>query len=107
MSAVTPEERLSRGARSEAAAPRRSGGDAPDVPPDALRMMVPNAFVRWAFLLSIFSIPFTCVYLPGTGDRVGVLRLVQLLLLSAVLSQPRVCLRFVPVALLWFVVYCG
>jgi O-antigen ligase len=70
-------------------------------------MTVPNAFVRWVFLLSVFAIPFTCVYLPGTGERVGVLRLVQLLLLSAVLWQPRVCLRLVPVALLWFLVYCG
>lgn len=107
MSAVTPDERLSRGARSEAVTPRRSSGDSPDVPPAAPQTIAPNAFVRWVFLLSIFSIPFTCVYLPGTGDRVGVLRLVQVLLLSAVLSQPRVCLRFVPVALLWFVVYCG
>ncbi|HTE89563.1 MAG TPA: O-antigen ligase family protein [Terriglobales bacterium] len=71
---------------------------------DALR---PNCLVRWAFYLSIFSVPFSHLYLPGTGDRVGVTRLVQVLILCAVLSQPRVCLRLVPVALFWFLAYCG
>ena len=71
---------------------------------DALR---PNFLVRWAFYLSIFSVPFGHLYLPGTGERVGVTRLVQLLILCAVLSQPRVCLRLVPVAMFWFLAYCG
>ncbi len=71
---------------------------------DALR---PNCLVRWAFYLSIFSVPFSHLYLPGTGERVGVIRLVQMLILCAVLSQPRVCLRLVPVALFWFLAYCG
>jgi len=67
----------------------------------------PNALVRWAFYLSVFAIPFTRLYVPGTGDRVGVTRIVQLLLLCAVALQPRVCLRFVPVALFWFLAYCA
>jgi O-antigen ligase len=71
---------------------------------DALQ---PNRLVRWTFYLSIFAIPFGHLYLPGTGDRIGVTRLVQMLILCAVLSQPRVCLRFVPVALFSFLAYCG
>ena len=71
---------------------------------DALR---PNFLVRWAFYLSIFSVPFGHLYLPGTGERVGVTRLAQLLILCGVLSQPRVCLRLVPVAMIWFLAYCG
>lgn len=65
----------------------------------------PNYLVRWAFYLSIFTIPFSNVYLPGTGGRVGVLRLAQMLLLGGVLTQPRVCLRLVPTALFWFLGY--
>ena len=67
----------------------------------------PNLVVRWAFYVSAFSIPFMSLYLPGTGERFGVLRLVQLWLLVGVISQPRVCLRLVPVALLWFGAYCA
>src|SRR5688572_3769372 len=67
----------------------------------------PNVLVRWAFYLSIFAIPFARVYLPGTGDRVGVTRLVQVLIVCAVLSQPRVCLRFIPTALFWFAGFCA
>ncbi len=67
----------------------------------------PNAFVRWAFYLSVFSIPFTRLYIPGTGDRLGVIRLVQLLLLCAVAVQSRVCLRLIPMALVWFAAYFG
>src|SRR5689334_1135388 len=66
----------------------------------------PNALVRWALYLSVFSIPFARLYIPGTGERVGVIRLIQLLLLCAVASQPRLCLRFVPVSLVWFLAYC-
>jgi len=69
--------------------------------------LVPNALVRWAFYLSVFSIPFTRLYLPGSGDRIGVIRLVQVLILCGVLSQPRVCIRLIPTALLWFVAYCA
>jgi O-antigen ligase len=68
--------------------------------------LTPNTLVRWAFYLSIFAIPFVRIYIPGTGDRLGVTRIVQLLLICAVASQPRVCLRFVPVALLWVAGYC-
>ena len=82
-------------------------GEQTAVEPMALSLCVPNALVRWAFCLSIFAIPFTQLYLPGTAERIGVTRLVQVLLLAAVLSQPRVCLRFVPVALLWFLAYCA
>jgi O-antigen ligase len=67
----------------------------------------PNLLVRWAFYLSIFTLPFHQLYIPGTGDRVGVIRLIQILLILAVASQPRVCLRFVPVALFWFLGYAG
>jgi O-antigen ligase len=71
---------------------------------DSLR---PNSLVRCAFYLSIFCIPFVRLYLPGSGERVGVTRLVQMLILCAILSQPRVCLRFVPTALFWFLAYCA
>lgn len=65
----------------------------------------PNFLVRWAFYLSVFTIPFANLYLPGTGGKVGVLRIVQLLMLGGVISQPRVCLRWVPTALFWFLGY--
>lgn len=65
----------------------------------------PNALVRWAFYLSLFAIPLRHLYLPGTGERVGVIRIIQLLILCGVLSQPRVCLRLVPTALFWFLGY--
>jgi O-antigen ligase len=71
----------------------------------AQHLVRPNAFTRWAFYLTAFSIPFTSLYMPGTGERVGVLRLDQLLLLGAVVTQPRVCLRLAPVALVWFGAY--
>ena len=67
----------------------------------------PNVLVRWAFYLSVFAVPFGHLYLPGTGERVGVTRLAQILILCAVLSQPRVCLRLVPVSLFWFLAFCG
>src|SRR5258707_13692179 len=73
-----PEMILKERARSDTLleAPRSSSPAAAE--PQALRpeLMSPNAFVRWAFYLSAFSIPFMCVYVPGTGERVGVLRLV-------------------------------
>jgi O-antigen ligase len=71
---------------------------------DALQ---PNLLVRWAFYLSVFAIPFALLYLPGTGERIGVSRMVQALILVAILSQPRVCLRLVPIAIFWFLAYCG
>ena len=70
-----------------------------------LDLVTPNALVRWAFYVSVFSIPFVRLYVPGTGERLGVVRIVQLLLVCAVASQPRVCLRLFPMALLWFVGY--
>lgn len=66
----------------------------------------PNGLARWAFYLAAFAIPFTRLYIPGSGERFGVIRLVQLLLLCAALSQPRVCLRRVPVPILWLGGYC-
>lgn len=66
------------------------------------RMVRPNFLVRSAFCLSIFAIPFSLVYVPGTGDRFGVMRIIQLLMLGSILSQPRVCLRLLPTALIWF-----
>src|SRR5882762_3876313 len=67
----------------------------------------PNVIVRWAFYLSVFSIPFSLLSLPGTGGRITVIRLLQMLILCAILSQPRVCVRFVPTALFWFLAYCA
>jgi O-antigen ligase len=72
----------------------------------ALDLLRPNFIVRWTFYLSVFSIPFVRLYLPGTGERVGVTRAVQALILCAAFSQPRVCIRFIPAALFWFVAYC-
>jgi O-antigen ligase len=67
----------------------------------------PTVLVRWAFFLSVLTIPFTGVYVPGTGEKVGVLRIVQLLMVCAVLTQPRVCLRWVPTTLFVFLAYIG
>src|SRR5258705_9671523 len=67
----------------------------------------PNVMVRWAFYLSLFCIPFAHVSLPGTGGRMTILRLLQVLILGAVVSQPRVCIRFVPTAVFWFFAYCA
>jgi len=67
----------------------------------------PNLLVRWACYLSAFAIPFSQLYLPGTGERIGATRVVQFLMFAAIISQPRVCLRFVPVALFWFVAYAA
>jgi O-antigen ligase len=67
----------------------------------------PNSFVRAVFCISAFAIPFGSLYIPGTGERLGVVRFVQLLILLAMVIQPAVCLRRWPVALSWFVGYCG
>jgi O-antigen ligase len=67
----------------------------------------PNFLVYWAFFLSIFAIPFYEVYLPGTGERLGVKRVVQALILGAILTRPRVCVRWIPKAFVWFFVYCA
>src|ERR1051325_6182627 len=67
----------------------------------------PNLLVRSAFYFSLFAIPFLRLYVPGTGERLGVQRLSEVLMIAAMLSRPRVCLRFLPGSLLWFVVYCG
>src|SRR5437588_4045834 len=70
-----------------------------------LELLRPNFLVRWAFYFSIFAIPFARLYVPGSGDRLGVKRVIQALMIAAMLSRPRVCLRFAPVALLWFAAY--
>src|SRR5256885_5715434 len=88
--------------------PRRTSNAArPDFGAPVADSPQPNFLVRWAFYLSVFFIPFTRIYLPGTGERIGVTRLVQVLILCAVISQARVCLRLIPVALVWFLAYCG
>ncbi|MDB6029901.1 MAG: hypothetical protein JWM16_239, partial [Verrucomicrobiales bacterium] len=71
------------------------------------REEVPTAFVQSVFCISAFAIPFGSLYIPGTGERLGVVRLVQLLFLIAMFFQPAVCLRRWPVALSWFVSYCA
>jgi O-antigen ligase len=80
--------------------------------PDAPRLrnldlLRPNFWVRTAFYCTLLAIPFLRLYVPGTGERVGVQRVVQLLMLAAMFSRPRVCLRFVPYSLLWFFPYCA
>jgi O-antigen ligase len=72
-----------------------------------LELSRPNLLVRWAFYSSLFAIPFLHLYIPGTGEHVGIKRAVQGLLFLSMLSRPRVCLRFIPVSLLWFAAYCG
>jgi O-antigen ligase len=83
--------------RSEARALQPSAVDSLAVEP-----VSPNWLVRLAFYASLFAVPFQSLYLPGTGEHVGVTRLVQVLMFLAALSQPRVCLRHLPVALLLF-----
>ena len=72
-----------------------------------LESLRPNLLVRWAFYSSLFAIPFLRLYIPGTGEHIGIERAVQGLLFLSMLSRPRVCLRFIPVSLLWFLGYCG
>jgi hypothetical protein len=69
-------------------------------------VLQPNVLVRWAFFLSVFCIPFTQLYLPGTGNKIGVTRMVQVLIVAAMLLQPRVCVRLIPFTLFWFLAYC-
>lgn len=71
-----------------------------------MELLRPGLIVQWAFCLSVFSIPFVRLYLPGTGERLGVTRAIQGLIICAVLAQPRVCIRFVPIAAFWFLAYC-
>lgn len=87
--------------------PGSSAADARDEEKRHWDVLQPNAIVRWAFYLSLFAIPFAKLSLAGTGGRVTVVRLLQMLFLCAVLSQPRVCIRLLPTALLWFVAYCA
>jgi O-antigen ligase len=71
-----------------------------------LDFLLPNGLVRWAFYVSLFAIPFYSFYVPGTAERVGVQRGIQVLLFAAIFSRPRVCLRFIPWSLIWFFAYC-
>src|SRR5438067_4948534 len=70
-----------------------------------LELLRPNFLVRWAFYASLFTIPFAQLYIPGTGERLGIKRVVQALILAAMVSRPRVCLRLIPIALFWFAAY--
>src|SRR3974377_2241085 len=105
MPAVITGERMPLQALPEAEGLPRPAAVVPEPRLQDPTLIGPNALVRWAFYLSAFSIPFARLYVPGTGDRGGVIRIVQLLLLCAAASQPRVCLRLFPVALLWFAAY--
>jgi hypothetical protein len=67
-----------------------------------LDLLRPNLFVRTAFYFTLAAIPFLRLYVPGTDERVGIQRVAQLLMLAAIFSRPKVCLRFVPFSLLWF-----
>src|SRR3979409_296426 len=71
---------------------------------EALR---PNFAVRCAFYLSIAAMPFLQLYIPGTGERLGIKRIVQGLLLLAMFTRPKVSVRLVPVCLLWMLAYCA
>jgi len=71
-----------------------------------LDLLRPNFLVRSAFYFSLAAIPFLRLYVPGTGERLGIQRVIQGLMLAAMLSRPKVCLRFVPFSLLWFFAYC-
>ena len=71
-----------------------------------LDLLRPNLLVRAAFYFALAAIPFLRLYIPGTGERLGIQRVVQLLMLAAMFSRPRVCLRFIPHSLLWFFAFC-
>ena len=90
---------------SPAGVSRDSLATAPAADAGARAAVYPNVFVRWAFYLSIFTMPFSYIYIPGTGGHLGVVRIGQALILCAFLSQPRVCLRLVPLTLFWFLAY--
>jgi hypothetical protein len=105
MSALVPEVDSPFAGDPRLPAPTESATAQPGLGARAADALRPNFLVQLAFYLSVFAIPFSYLYLPGTGGRIGVQRLVQLLLLGGVLSQPRVCLRFVPTALFWFLGY--
>jgi len=72
-----------------------------------LEVLRPNLLVQIAFYFALAAIPFLRIYVPGTGERVGIQRVVQLVMVAAMFSRPRVCLRFIPHSLLWFCAYCG
>ena len=107
MPAIAPEKSLPAGGSPELVDRKEFQAGRPGFGALAEGSLRPNGLVRWAFYLSIFSVPFSHLYLPGTGERVGVTRLVEMLIVFAVVSQPRVCLRLVPVALFWFLAYCA
>ena len=107
MSAITTEFSLLIEDYPKPDSRRASKPGRPDFRSLATDTLEPNFLVRWAFYVSVFCIPFTRLYLPGTGNRIGVIRMVQALILGAVLSQPRICVRLIPVALFWFLAYCG
>jgi len=90
----TPEVRARAGRRSVAADSETEAGR-------------PNFAVRCAFYLSIVAIPFLHLYIPGTGERLGIQRIVQGLLLLAMFSRPKVSVRLVPVCLVWMLAYCA
>ncbi|HTL55649.1 MAG TPA: O-antigen ligase family protein [Candidatus Limnocylindrales bacterium] len=71
-----------------------------------VELVCPNGWVQSAFYFSLLAIPFFQLYLPGTGERLGVKRVIQGLMLAAIVSRPRVCLRLLPVALCWLFAYC-
>jgi O-antigen ligase len=71
-----------------------------------LDLLQPNFLVRCAFYFTLAAIPFLRLYVPGTGERLGIQRVAQLLMFAAMFSRPRVCLRFVPISLIWFFAFC-
>jgi hypothetical protein len=61
--------------------------------------------VLFAFYFSLFAVPFDLLILPGVSDGSLVARVVDLFLLIAVVTQPRVCLRRMPAAYAAFIGY--
>jgi O-antigen ligase len=66
---------------------------------------LPNLLVRVGFCLVITLIPFGHLYLPGTGERIGAVRISQAVMLLSLFVQPRVCFGRAPFAFFAFAGY--
>src|SRR5947207_14075624 len=81
MPVIAPEMTVPRGGSEELEATRDLSSESVDFPQMG-HGAGPNRLVRWAFYLSVFSIPFIRVYLPGSGDKIGITRIVQVLMIG-------------------------
>jgi O-antigen ligase len=64
-------------------------------------------FGRFVLVVSVMLIPFTQVYLPGTGQRNSLSSLSEVLVLLALCLHPRVYLRNIPRPILALLLYLG